>query len=275
MRHQCGRITPEGEFLIIEGRNAQRGELPWHTGIYSKVTTPYMQICGGSLVSTNVVISAAHCFWQGQLRQPASNYAVAVGKLYRPWNNPRDTDAQKSDVSEIKIPARYQGSDSNFQEDIALVVLTTTIEYRTYVRPVCLDFDVNFDRRQLREGNIGKVAGWGLTAENGEASQVLKVVDLPYVKIETCIAQSPPGFREYITSDKICAGYGNGTALCKGDSGGGLAFPESDRGTQRYYLRGIVSTAPRNENLCNAHTLTSFTQVTKHEHFIKEALFIE
>lgn len=63
-----------------------------------------------------------------------------------------------------------------------------------------------------------------------------------------------------------------GTSLCKGDSGGGLVFPEFDRGTERYYLRGIVSTAPNNDDLCNAFTLTTFTQITKHEHFITEYL---
>lgn len=58
--------------------------------------------------------------------------------------------------------------------------------------------------------NLFQVAGWGLTAENGKESQILKVLDVPYVSIETCITESPPGFREYITSDKICAGYKDG-----------------------------------------------------------------
>ncbi|KAF9414620.1 hypothetical protein HW555_007549, partial [Spodoptera exigua] len=250
----CGRVTPEGVDLIIDGRIAKRGELPWHVGIYRKTTKPYKQICGGSLVTNRIVISAAHCFWDDiSKQQPASMYAVAIGKIYRPWANERDTDAQKSDVKEIKIPVRFQGSAANFQDDIAILILETAFVYQTYVRPVCLDFDVNFDRRQLQPGKLGKI---------------LKVVELPYVDIEQCILSSPPGFREYITSDKICAG----TALCKGDSGGGLAFPESDRGIDRYYLRGIVSTAPNNENLCNSHTLTSFTQIVKHEHFIKEYL---
>lgn len=270
---ECGRVTPEGVDLIIDGRIAKRGELPWHVGIYRKTTNPYMQICGGSLVTNRIVISAAHCFWDDVSKlQPASMYAVAIGKIYRPWANPKDTDAQKSEVKEIKIPARFQGSAANFQDDIAILVLETPFVYQTYVRPVCLDFDVNFDRRQLQPNKLGKVAGWGLTSENGQASQILKVVELPYVDIEQCINRSPPGFREYITSDKICAGFGNGTALCKGDSGGGLAFPESDRGIDRFYLRGIVSTAANNENLCNSYTLTSFTQIIKHEHFIKEYL---
>lgn len=54
---ECGRVTPDGVDLIIDGRPAKRGELPWHAGIYRKTTKPYMQICGGSLVTNKVVIS--------------------------------------------------------------------------------------------------------------------------------------------------------------------------------------------------------------------------
>ncbi|KPJ15425.1 Putative vitellogenin receptor [Papilio machaon] len=188
-----------------------------------------------------VNLDAAHCFWDdAQKQRPSELYAVAVGKLYRPWNLNVDVDAQKSDVKDIKIPPRFQGAASNFQDDIALVILKTRIEYKYYVRPVCLDFDINFNRRQLQPNKLGKVAGWGLTSINGVAAGTLQVVNIPYVSIEKCIATAPPGFREYITSDKVCAGYDNGTALCKGDSGGGLAFPELDKGIERFYLRGVV-----------------------------------
>ncbi|CAG4958052.1 unnamed protein product [Colias eurytheme] len=270
---ECGRVTPEGVQLVIDGWAAKRGELPWHTGIYSKRTTPYKQICGGSLVSSTLVISAAHCFWDDLTKkQPAQKYAIAIGKLYRPWDEPKDVDAQKSDVKSIEIPPRFQGAAANFQEDIAVLILTTSIQYKTYVRPVCLSFDYEFDKTQLTVGKMGKVAGWGLTGENGLASPTLQVVNFPFVDINTCIANSPPGFREYINSDKFCAGYLNGTTLCKGDSGGGLAFPDREMGVERYFLRGIVSTAPTDDNLCNAHTYVTFTQVIKHEHFIKAFL---
>lgn len=54
------------------------------------------------------------------------------------------------------------------------------------------------------------MAGWGLTSDNGKASPILKSVDLGYVDVLECIMASPPDFREYITSDKFCAGYRNG-----------------------------------------------------------------
>ncbi|GBP30642.1 hypothetical protein EVAR_76187_1 [Eumeta japonica] len=35
------------------------------------------------------------------------------------------------------------------------------------------------------------------------------------------------------------------TALCKGDSGGGLVFAKTEEQLQRYYLKGVASTAPQ------------------------------
>lgn len=215
---QCGLITPEGEQMVLGGRSAKRGELPWHVGIYIKTTNPYKQICGGSIISRTVVISAAHCFWSQQLwgkqkQLPTSNYAVAVGKLYRPWNNLCDENAQKSDVRDIKIPVRFQGAATNFQHDIAIVIVQTAFEFRVDVRPICIDFEATFSQRQLHVGAMGKLAGWGLTSENGDEAKTLQVVELPYVEFDTCIAGSSPAFHQYITGDKICAGAINGTSM--------------------------------------------------------------
>ncbi|XP_045781547.1 modular serine protease-like [Maniola jurtina] len=270
---ECGTITPLAKPLIIGGRTAKKGELPWHTGIYDKMYNPYMQVCGGSLISTNAVISAAHCFWSdSEKKLPAANYAVAVGKLYRPWNNVKDEGAQKSDVAEIKLTPRYQGAAANYQDDIAIVLVVTPFVYQPSIRPVCINFDVLFDLQQMTPGTMGKVAGWGLTTSAGGASQILKVVEMPVVAIDECRARSPVSFRVHLTSDKICAGYTNGTTLCQGDSGGGLAFPAVEQATERHYLRGVVSVSPVSDDACNQDTLVAFTQVTKHEHFIKPYL---
>ncbi|KAI5631989.1 trypsin domain-containing protein [Phthorimaea operculella] len=272
---ECGTITPDGKILIVDGREAKQGEFPWHAGIYRKsVTNDTLNklICGGSLVSSSVIISAAHCFWDKITHRlhPVTSYAVALGKFYRGWNHPLDDNVQKFDVLNIKVPARYQGAGSNFQDDIAAVWLAKPAVYATHVRPVCIDFEPYFDAFQLRAGNPGKVAGWGIKDLEGKPSPILQVIELPYVRIEQCIEESPPNFRPFITSDKICAGYRNGSALCQGDSGGGLVFKAQDRGVERYYLRGIVSTAPESQEACNVYARTSFTKITKHKHFIEK-----
>jgi hypothetical protein len=60
-------------------------------------------------------------------------------------------------VQDLKIPVRYQDTQANYQADIALLILVTAIEYKIYVRPICLDFDPKVEQRQLSEGNKGKV----------------------------------------------------------------------------------------------------------------------
>ncbi|KOB71982.1 Pattern recognition serine proteinase [Operophtera brumata] len=66
----------------------------------------------------------------------------------------------------------------------------------------------------------------------------------------------------------------DGTAVCMGDSGGGLSFPENSSSGMLFYLRGVVSTAPKsvNENLCNIFTFGTFTHIGKHEQFIREVV---
>ncbi|KAI8426934.1 hypothetical protein MSG28_014604 [Choristoneura fumiferana] len=178
----CGKTPRKGQEIIITGKGTKvaHGDLPWHAAIYDKSYTPFMQVCGGSLVSTKVVISgnaifseevsvifseikfcigddsnAAHCFWNdGQ--HPASRYAVALGKIYRPWNDSMDLGAHKSDVKEIKMPARFFGEVAHYQDDIALVIMSTPVVYNTYIRPVCLDLDDEFDRNQLQSSSSGR-----------------------------------------------------------------------------------------------------------------------
>ncbi|KAI8426714.1 hypothetical protein MSG28_014420 [Choristoneura fumiferana] len=160
LRVNCGTPTPIANRLIINGKRTKHGELPWHAGVYDKTFTPYKQICGGSLISTRVIISAAHCFWKTERQEAASTYAVALGKIYRPWDEARDTGAHKSDVSEIKIPVRYLGEAGHYQADIALVFMSTPVVYRTYIRPICMDFNEEFDRNQLQNTNSGKQKGF-------------------------------------------------------------------------------------------------------------------
>ncbi|KOB67856.1 Hemolymph protein 14, partial [Operophtera brumata] len=116
-----------------------RAELPWHALIYKKTFTPYVPICGGSLISTTVVLSVAHCFWTENEKQlPASQFAVAVGKLHRPWNDPTD-EAQKSDMaiwaphpSDEKASQTLQVIEIPYM-DVRTCINTSPIDFRAYI----------------------------------------------------------------------------------------------------------------------------------------------
>ncbi|XP_063627030.1 modular serine protease-like [Cydia splendana] len=263
--------------IIAGGRtltSAEGPEVHWHVGIYSKAFEPYMQICGGTLVTTKAVISAAHCFWSeldgGAL--PAAQFAAAAGKLYRPWKESHDSNAQHTDISAIHLPARFRGAITSFQDDIAALLLAKEFVTTFRVRPLCVLFDEDLEADFLRSENEGMIVGWGLTSEDGTPAQTLQSLYMPYVPIEECIASADPGFLKYITSDKICAGVTSGKSLCRGDSGGGLVFNSDlvfiDSEEPRPILYGVASTAPRNAHSCNTHARATLTRVLAHRTFL-------
>lgn len=265
---ECGTSIAHGNTLIVNGFEAKVGEFPWHVGIYAKRQAGnYEQICGGTLINNNLVVSAAHCFYDEVYNKPtdASDYAVAAGKHYRDWNT-REEYAQKSMVDSIRLGGRYMGLRGNFAEDIALLKLSTPFELTTLVRPVCMDWDNTYEREQLQLGQAGKAVGWGKDVK-GESTKTLQAVVMPFVSYQQCLSAVPADFRGFITSDKFCAGRLNGSSVCEGDSGGGLSFEKNGL----WYLRGIVSVSPVKGAGCDYNSYVGFTSVSHFRDWIREA----
>ncbi|XP_044737436.1 modular serine protease-like [Chrysoperla carnea] len=268
----CGKLIPKAKALVIHGYTAAKGEFPWHAGIYKRDSVEddsYEQICGGTLISEKVIVSAAHCFWDWNENKPnmeIKKYSVAVGKFYRTWNNTKDKDAQYSELQRIILPNKFRAEESSFANDIAILILNKTIKFTPRVRPVCVDWGNELYKILLKPGALGTVAGWGLTEEFGFASEELQAVRMPYVEYDTCVSNLPDTFRPFITNDKICAGYNNGTSICTGDSGGGITFKKSNR----YFIEGVVSVAPAKGATCDSYQYVAFTSVPQHLDFIME-----
>eukprot|EP00102_Acyrthosiphon_pisum_P024308 XP_016661518.1 PREDICTED: uncharacterized protein LOC100574425 isoform X2 [Acyrthosiphon pisum] len=86
----CGRVYVKNHALIDNGDKALVGTAPWNVGIYqlNKTDYNYDMICGGSIISQNLIISAAHCFWQNAMLSKNISvtdglYKIAVGKYDR------------------------------------------------------------------------------------------------------------------------------------------------------------------------------------------------
>lgn len=102
-----------------------------------------------------------------------SSYAVAAGKHYRDWNAVENY-VQKSMLTKIMLPERYIGARANFAQDIALLILSTPFELTAMVRPICIDWDNVYERRQLQVGQNGKVRAW-LLIKNTEVARYVHV----------------------------------------------------------------------------------------------------
>lgn len=55
------------------------------------------------------------------------------------------------------------------------------------------------------KGAMGKIVGWGLTADN-KASETLILAEMPFVPRDECRSTISTGLVGYLRGDKICAG---------------------------------------------------------------------
>lgn len=81
-------ITP----LVIGGYQPNTTEFPWHASLYLSVSQdkPKEFFCGASIIQENLLITAAHCIYDEDIRQvidPKKIY-IATGNIFRDYDFP-------------------------------------------------------------------------------------------------------------------------------------------------------------------------------------------
>lgn len=186
---------------IVGGVNVAENEAPFMVSLQDN---SYGHFCGGSLISPDTVLTAAHCVDGGV-------DFVYIGLLDQ--KNP--DSAEKRSIKKIIVHPEYSGDSHDF----AVLKLNKPSK----ITPIRLT-DI-----EPTTGNV-TVYGWGDTRENGSMSNLLLKVTVPVVPRSEC-KKSYPG---QIDTTMICAGLKEGGKdSCQGDSGGALLY--------RGRLAGVVS----------------------------------
>ncbi|XP_077303202.1 serine protease 33-like isoform X1 [Lithobates pipiens] len=222
----CG--SPLVSSRIVGGTNSLDGEWPWQVAV-TDTESGGEYLCGGSLISPEWVMTAAHCIhYPIQL----SNYKVYLGMYQLLVIN---SHTALANVSKIIVNSQYTSTGS--PGDIALLQLATPVTYTQYIMPICLPSSTT----TFPCGTECWVTGWGARSYGGNVVSygTLQEVLVPLIDRNTCQTMyRNAGGSITIQYDQICAGYKDGGKdSCQGDSGGPLVCKV--RGV--WYQVGVVS----------------------------------
>jgi secreted trypsin-like serine protease len=240
-------------------------------------------ICGGSLISSKLVITAAHCVhFKNELAKKAEEATFYLGK-----HNIDSLSEQYNVISSVVqfvIHPDWDSNDDKYDADIAIAVLTRTVSFNKFIIPICLWTSTS--NADDLVGKTGVIAGWGKAEMDAVTSPMPKWADLQVVDLLTCI-RSNDAFNKLTSDRTFCAGNKvEGSGPCNGDSGikndgklleTFLSFVETFSGggfvvkvNDKWYLRGIISSSLVDlaQSTCDTKSYAVFTDVSKFTQWI-------
>lgn len=204
---------------IVGGVQTEENEYPWQVGLISS-SGSRSPFCGGTLISSKEVLTAAHCTASG-----GANY-VLVGE-----HNLNANDGERA-VRVCSVLEHSSYNSGTVDYDFAVLRLCEDVTFQTDILPACLPTSSSTSYENVD----AVVSGWGTLSSGGSSSSVLREVTVRTMSNSQCTASNTAYSSGDITSRMICASN-PGKDSCQGDSGGPLV---TETGSF-YTLIGVVS----------------------------------
>ncbi|XP_068622531.1 venom protease-like [Battus philenor] len=259
-----GRITEPGEFPHM-------GAVGWKSS-----SGTWIFKCGSSLISSNFMLTAAHCSKVSSRDTTVANTVPEIVRLgdkniidvYANGLNPVDVRIKKIIVHPLyKAPKKYN--------DIAIIELQSHVTFNKYVQPACLW--TKFDTSPL--GTKATLTGWGVI----ETARLLTSPELQAAEVDifdskVCDDLLKPSCSRLwcgMNETQLCAGkLSGGVDACQGDSGGPLQvridLPTKTQGAMHYVI-GVTSFGI---GCARANTSGVYTRVSSFIDWIEDVVWL-
>jgi coagulation factor IX (Christmas factor) len=160
---------------------------------------------------------------------------------------------QNVSVEEIIIHENWNPKLTRYNDDIALIRLSSPVTFDAFIQPICL---MTHDQTLSN----GKVAGWGSVDDSGTTAKTAKIAELTIIALSECLLRN---FLLAIIAwkDSFCA-QSEINGVCSGDSGSGFYVDIQNK----RYLKGLVSSAIQRD--CSENSIAIYTDISKYIGFI-------
>ncbi|XP_017792915.1 PREDICTED: coagulation factor XI [Habropoda laboriosa] len=212
---------------VVGGEDANANEWCWQVALINSLN---QYLCGGALIGTQWVLTAAHCVTNIVRSGDAIYVRVGDHDLTRKYGSP---GAQTLRVATTYI--HHNHNSQTLDNDIALLKLHGQAELKDGVCLVCLP------ARGVSHtaGKRCTVTGYGYMGEAGPIPLRVREAEIPIVSDAECIRKVNAVTEKIfiLPASSFCAGGEQGNDACQGDGGGPLVCQDDGF----YELAGLVS----------------------------------
>ncbi|PZC84908.1 brachyurin [Helicoverpa armigera] len=237
---------------ISGGSAASLGQFPYQAGLLASFDLG-RGVCGGSLVSAQRVLTAAHCWFDGE--NQAFSVEVVLGSI-RLYSGGVRLHSNNVVMHENWMP-------SVIRNDVAIIYLPSAVSFSDNIAPIALP--AGDELNELFVGDIATASGFGRTGDAASGaittSQFLSHVDVPVISNNVCRLSFL-----ILQSSNICINTAGAKSTCRGDSGGPLTVERNNR----KILIGVTSFGSARG--CQVGAPAAFARVTSYVSWINQRL---